>query len=117
MKLLLDSCVWGGAAEELRSSGHDVVWAGDWDQDPGDDEILARANAEQRILITLDTDFGELAVLRRQPHCGIIRLNGFSGRRQASVCLTILTRYPAELSQSALITVEPGKVRIRIADE
>jgi hypothetical protein len=31
MKVLLDTCVWGGAAAELRAVGHDVVWAGDWD--------------------------------------------------------------------------------------
>jgi hypothetical protein len=27
MKLLLDTCVWGGAREELTAFGHDVVWA------------------------------------------------------------------------------------------
>jgi hypothetical protein len=30
MKLLLDACVCPGAAAELVSHGHDVVWAGDW---------------------------------------------------------------------------------------
>ena len=44
MKLLLDTCVWGGAKKTLVSSGHDVVWTGDWSQDPGDEEILAKAN-------------------------------------------------------------------------
>lgn len=48
MKLLLDTCIWGGAVPELRAGGHDVVWAGDWQQDPGDDEILAIAHREQR---------------------------------------------------------------------
>ena len=27
MKLLLDTCVWGGVCKELRSAGHDVIWA------------------------------------------------------------------------------------------
>jgi hypothetical protein len=35
MRLLLDTCVWGGAVNELRSAGHDGIWAGEWDQDPG----------------------------------------------------------------------------------
>ena len=43
MKLLLDSCVWGGAAGRLRAAGHDVAWSGDWPADPGDEEVLARA--------------------------------------------------------------------------
>lgn len=64
MKLLLDTCVWGGAKSELLGEGHEVVWVGDWDVDPGDEEILARAHAEARILVTLDKDFGELAVVR-----------------------------------------------------
>jgi predicted nuclease of predicted toxin-antitoxin system len=85
MRLLLDACVWGGAADELRMNGHDVIWAGDWDIDPGDEEILARAHAEGRILITLDKDFGELAVVRRSPHCGILRIAGFPARKQAGV--------------------------------
>lgn len=74
MKLLLDTCVWGGGAcRELQSAGHDVIWAGEWSKDPGDDEILERAHREGRILVTLDKDFGELAVFRGIPHSGIIR--------------------------------------------
>ena len=36
MKILLDACVWGGVAQELRAAGQEVVWAGDWQEDPGD---------------------------------------------------------------------------------
>ncbi len=39
MKVLLDTCVWGKAAAALDAAGHDVVWTGDWDADPGDAEI------------------------------------------------------------------------------
>ena len=58
MKLPLDSCVWGGAAERLRAAGHDVIWSGDWDVDPGDEEILAHALSERRVLVTIDKDNG-----------------------------------------------------------
>lgn len=34
MKLLLDSCVSGIAASELRDAGQDVLYAGEWDEDP-----------------------------------------------------------------------------------
>jgi predicted nuclease of predicted toxin-antitoxin system len=46
VKLLLDACVWGGAKQYLEGQGHDVVWAGDWPEDPGDREILERAHNE-----------------------------------------------------------------------
>jgi len=37
MKILLDTCVWGGARKDLEAVGHDVVWTGDWPKDPGDE--------------------------------------------------------------------------------
>jgi predicted nuclease of predicted toxin-antitoxin system len=87
VKLLLDSCVWGGTLTRLRAAGHDVVWSGEWPADPGDEEILARALAEGRVLVTLDKDFGELAVVRELPHAGIVRLVGLSALQQAEVTL------------------------------
>ena len=83
MKLLLDSCVWGGAAAELRSNGHEVTWSGERDNDPGDEEILAVARSEGRILVTLDKDFGALAIGMGQQHCGLLRIAGFAARQQA----------------------------------
>jgi predicted nuclease of predicted toxin-antitoxin system len=87
MKLLLDTCVWGGAKAELKGAGHDVIWAGEWPEDPGDEEILARAHADDRILITLDKDFGELAIVRGRPHHGIVRIVNAAARIQASITL------------------------------
>jgi len=113
MKLLLDSCVWGGAISELEKAGYDVVWSGNWVKDPGDEEIIAYACREDRVLITLDKDFGELAILRGMLHRGIIRLVNFSARDQASVCMRILSLYEEELKSGAIITAEPWRVRIR----
>ena len=115
MKLLLDACVWGGAATELRTNGHDVVWAGDWESDPGDREILRVADAERRTLVTLDKDFGGLAIREEQSHCGIIRLVEVGARRQAIVCGDVLSRYGQEIQSGAIaiVTVERGRIRIR----
>ena len=114
MRILLDTCVWGGVLPELRQAGHDVVWVGDWDQDPGDDVILARAHDEGRILVTLDKDFGELVIVREAAHYGIVRVVNTSARQQAKAILVVLERYADELSKGALVTVEPGRVRIRL---
>ncbi|MCS7003085.1 MAG: DUF5615 family PIN-like protein [Gammaproteobacteria bacterium] len=32
---------------------------------------------ERRVLVTLDKDFGALAVVFGKPHCGIVRLGGY----------------------------------------
>jgi predicted nuclease of predicted toxin-antitoxin system len=116
MKLLLDSCVWGGAVEELAAADHDVIWSGAWAEDPGDEEILAYAFREGRILVTLDKDFGEMAIVRGLPHAGIVRLVNFAARQQATACQQVLNRYGKELSSGAIITVEPGFIRVRLPD-
>ena len=113
MKILLDACVWGGASEELKSAGHDVVWAGEWREDPGDEEILDRAHRERRVLVTLDKDFGELAIVHGTPHSGIIRLVSLSSKQQASACLRVINLHCDELKSGAIITVEPHRIRIR----
>ena len=116
MNVLLDTCVWGGALRDVALAGHDVIWAGDWNEDPGDEEILRRAHDEQRVLVTLDKDFGELAIRRGLSHSGIVRLVGFSARQQANVCLAVIARYQDELRSGAIVTAEPGRVRIRPQD-
>ena len=115
MKLLLDTCVWGGAIGDLTAAGHDVVWAGTWQEDPGDEEILARADTETRVLVTLDKDFGELAVVRGQPHHGIVRIVNAPARMQARLILHVLALHADELIGGALVTVEPGRIRVRPA--
>jgi predicted nuclease of predicted toxin-antitoxin system len=116
VKLLLDTCVWGGVCKDLEAAGYDVVWAGNWSEDPGDDEILVRAYSEGRILVTLDKDFRELAIVRGTPHCGILRLVNLSVRQQAAVCLNVLTLHGDELQAGAIITASLSRLRIRPPD-
>jgi len=63
--------------------------------------------------VTLDKDFGELAIVRGVVHSGVIRIVGISARRQGDVCLRVLERYGAELAKGALVTVDLNRVRIR----
>ena len=113
MKLLLDNCVWSKSRQHLSALGHDVIHAGDWPEDPGDEEILRRAHLENRVLVTLDKDFGEIAIVRTQPHAGIVRLVAIPARNQGPTCGLVLERYGTMLARGAIITVEPGRVRVR----
>ena len=113
MKLLLDTCVWGGATDVLRKHGHDVLHVGARTADPGDEAILDEAAVTSRVLITLDKDFGKLAIVRRRPHCGIVRLVGISGREQGAVCALLIDRYATELLAGAIVTASHDQVRIR----
>jgi predicted nuclease of predicted toxin-antitoxin system len=83
----------GGVRSELQSAGHDVDWAGDWTEDPGDEEILERAHREGRVLVTLDKDFGELTIVHGAPHSGIIRLVNLSSYPFPEYRRNILKRF------------------------
>ena len=113
MRLLLDTCVWNGVVSELETAGHDVEWSGNWPQDPGDEEILAYARLHSRILVTLDKDFGEIAVVRGVRHNGILRIVDFSVRQQGKVCLQAIARHGSDLAAGAIVTAEPGRLRVR----
>jgi predicted nuclease of predicted toxin-antitoxin system len=113
LRVLLDTCLSFQAREALVAAGHDVVWGGDWAEDPGDEAILDLAFKEERVLVTLDKDFGELVVVRGAPHAGILRLVNLRVEHQAAVCLKVLADHGADLHGGALITAEPGRIRIR----
>ncbi|HVR43218.1 MAG TPA: DUF5615 family PIN-like protein [Thermoanaerobaculia bacterium] len=113
MRVLLDACVWKGCIEELRAAGHDVIWAGEWGEDPGDRAILERAAMEGRVLVTLDKDFGEIAIVRSLAHRGIIRLVGGSVTTFAPRLVSALSAYQSALEGGAIVTVEMTRTRIR----
>ena len=105
-----------GVVEELRALGHDVTWVGEWPRDPGDEAILARAAAEGRVLVTLDEDFGTLAVLHRRPHVGIIRLVEQSVTAHAALTERALQEHARELAAGGIVVIEGGRMRLRRRD-
>ena len=70
MKFLIDRCAGQLLADWLRKQGHDVVDSRELGPDPGDRALLEWAAKESRILVTIDTDFGELIYLENLSHSG-----------------------------------------------
>jgi predicted nuclease of predicted toxin-antitoxin system len=61
MKLVVDMSLSPALAMMLTSSGHDAVhWSAVGPANAPDDEIMAWAVANDRIIITHDLDFGDL---------------------------------------------------------
>jgi predicted nuclease of predicted toxin-antitoxin system len=75
------------------------------------------AHDESRVLVTLDKDFGKLAIVRGREHSGIVRLVALSTTQQAEMCVAVLAKYGPELEAGAIVTVEAGRVRVRSASE
>ena len=67
MRLLANENFPRAAVEALRANGHDVTWIRTSAPGSKDVDVLAMAVRENRILITFDKDFGELAWRAKLP--------------------------------------------------
>jgi len=74
MKFLVDECCDAGLVSLLRSEGHDTVYIKEFRPGALDKEVLDKAYAENRILITEDKDFGELIYRLEKPAYGVVLL-------------------------------------------
>ena len=80
--------------------------------DPGDRALLDWAAKETRILVTIDTDFGQLIYRENLSHAGLVRLPDVPTRERQLIMQDLLTRYETELQEAAIITVRGGLIRI-----
>lgn len=100
----------------LREAGHDVQHIGDIAGGSVDEDVVARANATGRILLTFDSDLGTLAIARNRPaHSGIVyfRLFSYMPDTPGRMLLDYLIANP-DADMSERITVfDPPRVRQR----
>ena len=93
MRFLANENFPGQAVDALRARGHDVAWVRTDAPGSKDTEVLARAVAESRILLTFDKDFGELTFRAGLPAaCGVVlfRISPNSPEHIAHVAITVL---------------------------
>ena len=94
MRFLADENVPRAAVEGLRGAGHDVSWVRTEAPGASDEEVLSRARREERVLVTLDKDFGEL-VLKRGAGAShgvvLIRLQAAGPRQLAASVVAALS--------------------------
>lgn len=75
LRFLVDESGDARVADHLRTLGFDATTvAGDYRPGLRDDEVLALAHSEGRILITDDRHFGDLVVRHGHLHVGVILL-------------------------------------------
>jgi|WetSurMetagenome_2_1015567.scaffolds.fasta_scaffold38313_4 predicted nuclease of predicted toxin-antitoxin system len=111
MRFLIDRCVGHKIAEFLKSQGHDVSEISERGADPGDPVILQWAAEEDRILVTMDKDFGKLVYLNRLAHSGIVRLPDVRSSQRMEIMQQLLDFHAAHLSEGAMITIRGGRIR------
>lgn len=74
MRFMVDECTGPSVARWLREQGYEVFSVYDEARGVDDEDLLAKAFAEDWILITNDKDFGEKVYRQGLPHKGVILL-------------------------------------------
>jgi len=115
MKFLLDQSADFRLIPHLRTLGHDVA-AISRNHPAGlaDEEVLAIARQEARMLIVADRDFGELIFHQELAHAGVIffRLPGATLQTKLEHLNTVLEEHTGELERGAFLVVTPGRIRV-----
>jgi predicted nuclease of predicted toxin-antitoxin system len=101
----------------LRTAGHDVSHVREVGlQAAADQVVLAAAEAEQRVVVSADTDFGTLLSRSGAKLPSVLLIRRLVGRRAAEQAATILANLPAvadDLEAGAIIVLTDEWVRIR----
>lgn len=113
IKFLADVNVEKAIVDYLSKQGYDVKWVPDFDCDMLDKDLLDLANAEKRILITNDKDFGELVFLRKNLNVGIVlfRVKGQKSQDKVKLIRKLLMGHRDKLPRSYIVLTK-DKIRI-----
>jgi predicted nuclease of predicted toxin-antitoxin system len=108
MRFLVDECTGPVVAQWLRLQQHDVFSVYDEARGLDDEAVLQRADAEGRILITNDKDFGELIFREGLPHKGILllRLENQAPAKQIAALQRVLAGHGDQLANHFAVVTE-----------
>jgi predicted nuclease of predicted toxin-antitoxin system len=114
LSVLTDVSVGAAVEDWLRAEGCDFKAVRDVDPRMGDDAILAWAVHEQRLVLTMDKDFGEMVYRSGQAHAGVLllRLDDATGVQKVRVVRQIFTHHGHQLPQHFSV-YQNGRLRIR----
>ena len=114
IKFLVDVGVGNKVEVWLDSQGFDTKVVRDLDPRMTDNEILQIAVDENRIVITMDKDFGELIYHMKMLHAGVIllRLDSYSSEEKTKIIQTILEEHKTKIIGNFSV-YKDGRLRIR----
>jgi len=100
------------------TAGHDAVHTLELGLERApDDELLALAATEERVIVSGDTDFGALLALlnRQSPSVILFRSrNTLTAEDQATIILDHLDDLESDLTAGAIVVVSDDRLRVRL---
>jgi predicted nuclease of predicted toxin-antitoxin system len=118
VRFLIDHALSPAVAELLREAGHDAIHVREYGlQKANDEEILNRAALELRAVISADTDFGTLLVLREESQPSVVLLRGPTSRVARNIVERLLKELPQAtpfIEAGCILTIEPARSRVRM---
>jgi len=108
MRFLVDECTGPLVARWLRAQGYDALSVYDEARGMSDDEVVRKAFADDRILITNHKGFGERVYRERRPHHGVVLLRLEDERAAAKIRTLerLLQNYADRLTKQFVVATE-----------
>ena len=114
MKFVVDESVERQIVDGLRNNGHLVWYIAEETPSVSDDYVLSVAREQKALLITADTDFGELVYRMGRTEVGIIllRLAGLSSFNKVTRVVSAINNHGEEMEKSFTV-ISIHSIRIR----
>jgi predicted nuclease of predicted toxin-antitoxin system len=113
MNFLVDVNASGVVSSWLVERGHDVAQVKSIDPAMKDEEVLAWAIREKRIIVTTDQDFEEMIWRERKQHTGLLRLENLPRLARIELLEYVFAHYEKELAAGSILIATSRKIRIR----
>jgi len=116
MRILVDENLYAPVAKMLEALGHDIL---DLKKDGlrglTNGEVYNICQRENRILLTMDRDFGNILLYPPESTPGVIvvSLGRLSVNRALDLLSSFFAQYTEEQIRGRIIILEPARVRVR----
>jgi len=114
MNILADECVDFPVIKSLREKGYDVLSISEDYPGIDDDKVIQIANKKNRIILTVDKDFGEINYRLRKINKGVVlyRLSGLTNKQKSEYIINLFDSFHKDLINSFTV-VNHNNIRIK----